>query len=211
MEFLQPRLYRLAGQSCCRNAETVGLLREQVARILRMLDTYRGAHVGPPDAHPTSDAAAVAAHLPTLLGYRLGARVSLTLEVPHALPRARIAPDRLEQILVNLVVNAIDAVEERGLPGGVIVRARPEAVGQVSLYVGDEGAGLHGGARDRLFSPYFTTKALARGTGLGLVICRELARTAGGTVRLCDEATVKRLAPWPHPIRTLFVVTLPAG
>jgi signal transduction histidine kinase len=65
-------------------------------------------------------------------------------------------------------------------------------------------------ARARLFEPYFTTKSADRGTGLGLVICRELARSVGGTVDLCEVDAVTGLPPWPRPLRTLVRLSLPA-
>ncbi|MBI4508391.1 MAG: hypothetical protein HY698_02065 [Deltaproteobacteria bacterium] len=190
-------------------AEQAILIQEQAERMARLFTTFRGGAVLPPGNEDSADIGRAARQVTALVGYRLGPRVSLDLEIPAPLPRVRVPPDTLEQILLNLVVNAIDAVEERGHPGGVVVRAVLEDA-LVRLYVGDEGKGVPKEVRAKLFQPYFSTKGLARGTGLGLVIVRELARAVDGCVELCDEEQVERLAPWPRPIRTAFCVTLQA-
>jgi two-component system C4-dicarboxylate transport sensor histidine kinase DctB len=197
----------------CQDVEAVKsharLIREQAERMARMLSSFRGGSLPPPGGPSTGDVEAAADQVKALVVYRLKERVQLEIDVPRDLPRVPLAGDRLEQVLLNLVVNAIDAVEDRGLPGGVVVRAR-HLDGVVEVYVGDEGAGIPADVRARLFEPYFTTKTADRGTGLGLVISRELARAAGGSIEVCEHEAVERLKPWPRPIHTLVRLTLPA-
>ena len=88
--------------------------------------------------------------------------------------------DQLDQLLINLVRNAVDATLESG--GGVEVRWRA-ADGRVEVVVADEGPGLPETAN--LFVPFFTTKA--QGTGLGLTISREIAEAHGGTLTLANR------------------------
>jgi C4-dicarboxylate-specific signal transduction histidine kinase len=187
------------------------LIREQAERMVRLLASFRGSSfaVAAPGGDAIGDVGTAATRVRILVAYRLKERVKLDVDVPRDLPRVPLSADRLEQVLLNLVVNAIDAVEDRGVAGGVVVRGRHEA-GNVEIFVGDEGAGIPAEVQARLFEPYFTTKGGDRGTGLGLVICRELARTAGGAIDVCDADTITRLAPWPRPIRTLVRLTLPA-
>jgi two-component system, NtrC family, nitrogen regulation sensor histidine kinase NtrY len=89
--------------------------------------------------------------------------------------------DQLEQALINLVRNAVDAAQETG--GRVFVRAE-RSPASVSLIVRDEGPGLSNTAN--LFVPFFTTKR--GGSGIGLVLCRQIAEAHSGSVTLHNAA-----------------------
>jgi two-component system NtrC family sensor kinase len=99
---------------------------------------------------------------------------TLSATIPPALPTVSAVRDHLTQVVLNLVLNAIDATDQDGL-----IRLTIEADGaSVSLTIEDDGRGVAPGDRERLFQPYFTTKP--RGTGLGLFISREIVRELGG-------------------------------
>jgi nitrogen fixation/metabolism regulation signal transduction histidine kinase len=130
--------------------------------------------------------------------------VEVKWEVPvEELP---VAIDRqmLRRVLVNLVRNAVEAIREsrpakEGEPRGhVVVRAEPTADG-VSLVVEDDGPGVPEATRDRIFDPYFTTKA--EGTGLGLAIVKKIVVEHNGSItarpseRLAGAAFVLALPP----------------
>jgi C4-dicarboxylate-specific signal transduction histidine kinase len=181
----------------------------QADRMARLLVGFRGTSFSPSQPDASADVHQVVRAVEKLLAYRLTRRVKLDIEIEPNLPRVRCPADRLEQTLLNLIVNAIDAVEERGIPGGVVIRTQVGAPSFVDVFIGDEGAGIPSHVRERLFSPYVTTKGHDRGTGLGLVICRELLRAVGGSVELCEPEAIEALAPWPRPIRTLFRARLP--
>ncbi len=111
-------------------------------------------------------------------------KVRMQWAVPAELPDLPFHPDLLHQILVNLIVNAQDASE----PGGEI---RIEAAGKkrkgvphIVLSVRDTGHGIPPGMKDRVFDPFYTTKAPGEGTGLGLSICRKLMDAFGGTIEV---------------------------
>jgi len=90
-----------------------------------------------------------------------------------------MAAGELRQVVVNLLVNALDAVT----PGGVVA-VRVRATGrEVRVVVSDNGAGIPVTAQERLFEPLFTTKG-ADGTGLGLWLSREIMERAGGRLRV---------------------------
>jgi signal transduction histidine kinase len=86
--------------------------------------------------------------------------------------------DQLEQLLINLVRNAVDAAKER--QGRVWVSWTMPTADAVELWVEDEGAGL--ADTGNLFVPFFTTKP--QGSGIGLVLSRQIAEAHGGTLRL---------------------------
>ncbi|NNB85592.1 response regulator [Corallococcus exiguus] len=97
--------------------------------------------------------------------------------------RIVFGPVKLCQVLLNLIVNAAQAMEGTGRPGRIDVRwdARDE---EVVLTVSDNGCGIPVALQEKVFQPMFTTKPVGIGTGLGLSICRELVMQFGGQLRL---------------------------
>jgi two-component system NtrC family sensor kinase len=136
---------------------------------------------------PSCDVAAVVAHVAALLGPLLKkARIRLEHELAAARPVA-IDAHALQQVLVNLVQNAMHAMAEaapaEGAPGAIAIAARPGPGGVATVItVADEGPGIPAADRGRVFDPFFTTKAAGAGTGLGLAVCKHLIATAGGTI-----------------------------
>jgi signal transduction histidine kinase len=108
------------------------------------------------------------------------ARVERNVEIDPALPEVVADAELLRQAFLNLSVNAIQAMQERG-GGRLTVRARPEA-GGVAVEFRDSGPGLDEETAARMFEPFFTTKP--NGTGLGLAIVRQAAEAHGGTVEV---------------------------
>jgi signal transduction histidine kinase len=96
---------------------------------------------------------------------------------------AAISPDTLKQVLLNLVLNAREALSAREVPG--IVRLRMSAAdSHVRIEVSDDGPGIPPELRERVFDPFFTTKGTIHGVGLGLFVAEGLVRAAGGRVTL---------------------------
>jgi signal transduction histidine kinase len=106
------------------------------------------------------------------------AGVTLHVSVPVPLPHLDVDVGQLEQVLLNLITNSIDA-----MPGGGELRVTAEAAdGQVEIAVADTGTGIAPEHVGRVFDPLFTTKARGKGTGLGLAIAREVVAAHGGTI-----------------------------
>lgn len=92
----------------------------------------------------------------------------------------------LQQVVLNLVENAVDAAEQGESPATVTVSLleRPQRLG---LRVADSGRGIAPEVRARVFDPFYTTKPVGRGTGLGLAICQSLVERLGGTIQLAEQ------------------------
>ena len=106
-------------------------------------------------------------------------RVALELDLA-TLPPVTCSPVKINQVILNLCVNAIDACSEGGK---VIVRTRPAAGGVVIQFV-DTGHGIDPAIQDRIFDPFFTTKPPGKGTGLGLSISHAIVEEHGGTIEV---------------------------
>lgn len=112
--------------------------------------------------------------------------VEIALELGDAPVTVTVNRTRIEQILVNLVGNAVDAVEGTGT---VAIRIRPDREQKrVFCSVQDSGPGISPANLERIFQPFFTTKPEGRGTGLGLPVAREIVESYGG--KLTVETTV---------------------
>jgi signal transduction histidine kinase len=92
----------------------------------------------------------------------------------------------LEQVLLNLIINAAQAIEGQGTVRVATTRCGDE----VEISVGDTGCGIPAEVMDRIFDPFFTTKPVGEGTGLGLSISYEIVRRHGG--RLLVDSVVGR-------------------
>lgn len=103
------------------------------------------------------------------------------VELPENLPEVYASPQRLAQVLLNLLVNAGDALAERKEGAEVRLTARHEH-GHIILLVEDNGPGIPSHVLPRLFEPFFTTKGPELGTGLGLALSRELIEKFHGSL-----------------------------
>jgi signal transduction histidine kinase len=131
----------------------------------------------------------------------VGSTVRVAVDVPHGLPLAHVDPPQVERVLLNLCMNARDAMpdggqvvislRERDLSAEEAAATGAAAAGPyLELAVADDGQGIPEGVRDRIFEPFFTTKGVERGTGLGLATVYGIARAHGGYVEV--ESAVGR-------------------
>ena len=108
--------------------------------------------------------------------------VGLRCDVAPHVPAVEADPGQLQQVMINLVNNAIHAVVERhGCEGGEIaVSAQKDDEGNAVITVADNGTGMSREHLDKIFMPFFTTKAPGQGTGLGLSVCHSIIDSMGG-------------------------------
>ena len=106
--------------------------------------------------------------------------IVITSDLSEDLPFAWGDPHQMEQVFLNLVINAEDAIDDvRRRPGTIHVKTSVEG-GRIQVTVADNGSGIHARDMARIFDPFFTTKEKQRGTGLGLSICAEIVKDHGG-------------------------------
>ena len=122
----------------------------------------------------------------SMLRRTLGEDVELVTELEPDPWSARFDPGQLEQVIVNLALNARDA-----MPGGGKLRLSTRNVGgerpHVALAVADTGAGMDESTLARIFEPFFTTKEEGKGTGLGLATVYGIVEQSGGTIEVASE------------------------
>ncbi len=155
----------------------------------QLLSFSRRQHLSPVPVEPNQ----VVASMADLLARSIGAAVTVELDLADDVWRAMVDPTQLEVVLLNLAINARDA-----MPSGGVVRiatrnlaAVPDALtaelnpgAYVAIEVADTGAGMTPAVLARAFEPFFTTKGQGKGTGLGLAQVYGFARQSGGTVRI---------------------------
>jgi PAS domain S-box-containing protein len=110
--------------------------------------------------------------------------VMLVTTLGHGVPAVMIDPGQVEQVLINLVINARDAMPQGGqlTIGTSVASASSRSVAGASLFVADTGVGMDDATRARLFEPFFTTKPVGQGTGLGLSTVYGIVSQAGGRI-----------------------------
>jgi signal transduction histidine kinase/CheY-like chemotaxis protein len=120
-----------------------------------------------------------------LLRRTIGDHIELRVNAPAGLPPVRLASGQVEQILVNLVVNARDALPKGGTVSVTV--ARVPSIPILMLRVADDGVGMSHEVAEKAFDPFFTTKPREQGTGLGLAAVYGIAGRAGGHVEIESE------------------------
>ena len=162
-----------------------------VESLLRFSRTPREDERGPVDLSRVVQES-LAILQPTLRGGRLAVESDLRAAVTVG------NANQLQQVVVNLIVNAAQAIPDRGT---IRIQTGPGAPGRVVVSVADDGPGVPPEIAGRIFEPFFTTKPEGQGTGLGLSICYRIAEEHHGTIALAT----------PSGGGASFVVDLPAA
>lgn len=168
---------------------------ERAARLTRQLLAFSRKQVLQPQV---IDVNSMVTNVETLLRRLIGVDITLQIDLASGIPAVDADPGQLEQVLMNLAVNARDA-----MPDGGTLRistaedsssrrdAPPDAGGvgrkHVVLTVSDTGSGMSSEVRARVFDPFFTTKIPGEGTGLGLSTVYGIVKQSGGDIRVRSE------------------------
>jgi two-component system NtrC family sensor kinase len=118
--------------------------------------------------------------------------ITVREEISDQTPIIRGDPSLLQQVLLNLYNNAMDAIMERhGTEGGeMVVASGPDEDGKVKISVTDNGIGISPENLKKIFSPFFTTKPVGKGTGLGLSVCYGIVDSMGGVMEVSSRRGV---------------------
>ena len=115
------------------------------------------------------------------------AGITLDMQLSDTIPEIEMDDDQIVQVLINLVVNAQQALEEVPAPRRLTIRTGHDPVaGTVSIEVADNGPGIPAALAARVFDPFFTTKAVGKGTGLGLSVCKGIVEGHDGRFTLLE-------------------------
>ncbi|TSK08772.1 MAG: HAMP domain-containing protein [Geobacter sp.] len=145
------------------------------------------------------DIALVLSDALAIVDHQLGINsVKVEKEVEEGLPLCRGNANQLQQVLMNLMINAQQAMG--GAAGTVRLSAKRLDAGGVEVRVADDGPGIPPKIREKIFDPFFTTKPAGQGTGLGLSVSYGIVKDHGGEIRLESE----------EGVGTTFIITLPA-
>ena len=167
-------------------------LRQEVRRIEKVLnDLLTYARPKAPQ-YGMADLKETVAHTLQFARQQIGSKnVEFSIQIPSPLPRFRMDPEQLHQVLLNLVLNGIQAMDQEGK---ITIQARvqpgsgtPNRPNQVEISVADTGGGISREQLEKIFRPFYTTKR--GGTGLGLSLCRRIITQHGGTLTAESEIT----------------------
>ena len=152
---------------------------KKIIRALLEFSSWRRPETRPTDLNALAERAA------DLVGHQMKLKqVSLTLKLEAGLETVPADDGQLRQVLLALLMNALDATGEGG---HIEVSTTRRPKGGVALIVQDDGEGIPPEIRDKIFSPFFTTKPFGEGTGLGLAICHGIVTSHGGSIDVESE------------------------
>jgi signal transduction histidine kinase len=157
-------------------------IREEALRLRNLVENLNSFSRRAPHRKQLFDLRTVVTRLVDLRGYQMRAdKIAIHVEQPQTPIWVTADADQLLQVLVNLAMNAEQAIRERGEGGNVWLISALDG-GTASVEVRDDGAGIPADARAHIFEPFFTTKPAGSGTGLGLSISHGIIQQHGGTI-----------------------------
>jgi signal transduction histidine kinase len=133
-----------------------------------------------------------------ILGHRIKQGIEVIKEYGE-LPPIECYPAQLNQVFMNILNNAIDALEEDAppqsaggssstpLPKQIVIQTKRQDENWVEIKIRDTGAGIPADILDKLFNPFFTTKPVGKGTGLGLSICQQIIKNHQGLLEVVSH------------------------
>ena len=157
---------------------------DRTRRIVQNLLDF--ARQRPPERHPTSLRALITSILDLQSYLITSSRVEVLVDIPDDAPLVPLDRAQLQQVLLNLTLNAVQSIRSGGMGGHLRISADVDSVHRppvVRLRISDDGPGVAPEHHDRLFMPFFTTKEPGEGTGLELAVSFGLVSAHGGRLR----------------------------
>jgi PAS domain S-box-containing protein len=164
---------------------------ERITRIMNQLLTF--ARRRPIERRPTDLNRVVDDALDMMRERFKRHNITVKTDLPPTLPKADVDPDQIGQVLLNLAINALHAMENGGAlcVRTVVVpvksKAGNHAADMIEISLSDNGHGIASEDLDKIFNPFFTTKDVGKGTGLGLTVVHGIVQEHGGQIRVESE------------------------
>jgi two-component system, NtrC family, sensor kinase len=121
----------------------------------------------------------------------------------QAVPNIQCSPSQINQVFLNIISNAAQAMAERAEKGVITLRSMPEGDDMVRVEIQDNGSGIPKDVLPRIFDPFFTTKPIGKGTGMGLSISYKIIQQHGGMILVDSEQGAGTVFSILLPIRAL--------
>ncbi len=180
-----------------KNAEIVAEQTARITRIIQRLLDFTRRKVGTPERGAIKLNDLVATTMELLASQFAAAKVKTKFDRGETIPSVAGDSDRMQQVLINLMLNAVQAMHEGGtlaVETRLVRRTRPglEASAEgdfVSIAIIDSGTGIPAGIKDKIFDPFYTTKQGQGGTGLGLAVCSGIVKEHDGWIDVEDAPT----------------------
>ncbi len=188
--------FKKGGQSAEQRNEYLDLMEDGVRRIQRRVTDLLEYARSPSLERSATDFRSLVERTLALLDYQIQQnRISVVQEIPEVLPPIEIDKDQMGQVLLNILLNAVQAMPD----GGVLEISVQILAEQLIIEVSDTGAGIPEEIAPNVFDPFFTTKPDGKGTGLGLWLSQQIVERHGGTIRVAGRekqgATVRISIP----------------
>jgi PAS domain S-box-containing protein len=163
--------------------------REGVQRVANIVSSLRGLATGSPaKREPFLISDLLESVLEMIRGRMRRSHIEIQVEHAPDVPRLSCVSSQISQVLLNLLINAVQAIESTGRSGGGLIRLTTARAGDsILLSVEDNGCGIEPAALSQLFDPFFTTRPAGKGTGLGLSIAHGIVRSYGGWIEVESE------------------------
>ena len=183
--------------------EAASKIRAAAERCARIVRTFLAmARQQQPERAPVAISEVVSAAL-DITGYALkSSGIEVTLDLAENLPPVLADADQLHQVFMNLIINAQQALQDQPRRRKLTLTSRFDpGVNSIRIAVADNGPGIPDSVRNRIFEPYFTTKPLGKGTGVGLAVCLGIVEAHGGALTVGGG----------EGLGTIFTIVLPAS
>ncbi|WP_447976968.1 PAS domain S-box protein [Candidatus Nitrospira bockiana] len=186
-------MQRAADERTKKGLEIIITQVERITKIMNQLLTF--ARRRPTDRRPADLRQIIADTLEVVHERTSRHRIRIETRYQEPLPLASVDPDQMSQVLLNLIINAIHAMPN----GGILTLGLARHDRSLTLTVADTGHGIPQADLGRIFNPFFTTKEVGKGTGLGLTVVHGIVQEHGGSIEVASE----------EGRGTTFTITLP--
>jgi signal transduction histidine kinase len=173
--------FKKGGQSIEKQREYLDLMEDGIKRIQKTVTNLLEYARNPILEISEADFGSLIEKSLSLLDYQIRKnQIKIEREIPSSLPRIKVDIGQIVQVLINILLNAIQAMEEGGTLK-IVVRTLDE---RLIVNVSDTGKGISGEIMPKVFDPFFTTKGDGQGTGLGLWLTQGIIERHGGTIQI---------------------------